>query len=76
MTTEELEAKGINQSNYLLHLEELTDRQITRFLDREQGWKRLESVRAALPNIPDRVWAEQLRNHLQEDAPCTTDISE
>ena len=37
MTIKELEAKGINQNNYLLHLEELTDRQITRFLDREQG---------------------------------------
>ena len=52
----------ITQENWLDHLDELTDEQITKFLDNEPGWKnRLDEERKAQPSISDRQRAEGMK---------------
>lgn len=54
--------RGINQDNWLQHLNELTDEEITFLLDREPGKERLDEERKADPSISDRTRAEYLRD--------------
>lgn len=54
--------EAITQENWLQHLDELTDEQITEFLNQRPGRKRLEAERKADPNISDRTRAEYLRD--------------
>lgn len=54
--------RGINQDNWLWHLDELTDGEITFLLDRELGKAKLDEERKADPNISDRTYAEYLRD--------------
>ena len=62
MTIDELKVKGITQRNYLWHLDELTDEEITEFLNREPYREALDEDRKRDPNWSDRKWAEFLRD--------------
>ena len=54
--------EAITQENWLQHLDELTDEQITEFLNKEPGEARLDEERKAQPTITDRTRAEYLRD--------------
>ena len=56
------ESRGISQANWLQHLDEMTDEEITFFLDREPGKERLDEERRARPSISDRTRAEFMRD--------------
>ena len=58
----ELEERGITQENWLDHLDEMSDPEITAMLDTEPGWKkRLDEERKAQPSISDRKRAEGMK---------------
>ena len=57
-----IKAKGLTLDNYLQHLDEMTDEEITFMLNQEPGRKRLDEERKARPDITDRSRAEFLRD--------------
>ena len=57
-----LQRKGVTQENWLQHLDELTDEEITSLLDREPNRGQLDEEREARPDISDRTRAEFLRD--------------
>lgn len=59
---EPFKSRGITQENWLQHLDELTDEEITYLLDQEPGKERLDEERKADPNISDRTRAEFMRD--------------
>lgn len=59
---EKIRAKGLTMDNYLDHLDEMTDEEITFMLNQEPGRERLDEERKADPSISDRTWAEFLRD--------------
>lgn len=58
-----IQARGLNLDNYLEHLDEMTDEEITYMLDLDEGKALMDERRAAMPNETDRSWAEFLRYH-------------
>ena len=50
------------QDNWLQHLDEMTDEEITERLNQEPGRERLDEERRASPDITDRTRAEFLRD--------------
>ena len=54
--------KGLTMDNYLQHLDEMTDEEITFMLNQEPGRERLDEERKARPSITDRSRAEFLRD--------------
>lgn len=59
---DQIRAKGLTMDNYLDHLDEMTDEEITYMLNQEPGRKRLDEERKADPSISDRTRAEFLRD--------------
>lgn len=62
---EKLRARGITQKNWLQHLDDMTDQEITIFIDAEVGPKELKKLneqRKARPSITDRMRAEGMRD--------------
>ena len=59
---ERLRARGITQENWLRHLDQMTDQEITVMLTREWGKARLEEDRKAYPHTTDRARAEYERD--------------
>lgn len=57
-----IKAKNLTMDNYLDHLGEMTDEEITYMLNQEPGRKRLDEERRARPDITDRTRAEFLRD--------------
>ena len=57
-----IQAKGLTLDNYLQHLDEMTDEEITYMLNQEPGKERLDEERAADPSITDRTRAEFMRD--------------
>lgn len=57
-----IQAKGLTPDNYLQHLDEMTDEEITHMLNQEPGRKRLDEERKAWPSLSDRSRAEFLRD--------------
>ena len=57
-----IKAKGLTPDNYLWHLDEMTDEEITYMLDQEPGKERLDEERKAQPEISDRTQAEFYRD--------------
>ena len=57
-----IKAKGLTLDNYLWHLDEMTDEEITYMLDQEPGKEQLDEERKAQPNISDRTRAEFYRD--------------
>ena len=55
-------AEEITVDNYLYHLDELTDEQITEFLNQEPNAERIAEERKAMPSITDRSRAEFRRD--------------
>lgn len=55
-------AETITVDNYLYHLDELSDEQITEFLNQEPDAKRIAEERKAWPSITDRSRAEFRRD--------------
>lgn len=55
-------AETITVDNYLQHLDELTDEQITEFLNQEPDAERIAEERKARPSITDRSRAEFRRD--------------
>lgn len=58
-----IQQKGLTRENYLFHLDEMTDQEITYMLDLDEGKALMDERRAAMPNETDRSWAEFLRYH-------------
>lgn len=54
--------RGILFNNYLSHLDEMTDEEITAMLNREPRRDGLEEERKAQPSITDRTRAEFMRD--------------
>ena len=59
---EPFKSRGITQENWLQHLDELSDEEITFLLDQEAGKRRLDEERKANPSISDRTRAEYMRD--------------
>lgn len=59
---EQIRAKGLTMDNYLDHLDEMTDEEITYMLNQEPGRELLDAQRRADPSISDRTHAEFLRD--------------
>lgn len=61
----ELQERGITQENWLNHLDEMTDEEITPMLNREvKGMlPSLEAARKARPEITDRERAETMKRY-------------
>ena len=60
--TEDLRKKEINERNWLRHLDEMTDSEITYMLEQQPGKDGLDRNRKDHPEIPDRIRAEFLRD--------------
>ena len=50
--------KGINQENWLDHLNEMTDREISYMLDQEPGIGKMNEMRHVYPEMDEREYAE------------------
>lgn len=59
---EPLEKRGINLENWLRHLDEMTDREISYMLDQEIGTGRREEDRIVHPEASEREYAEFMRD--------------
>ena len=59
---EDLKKRGITQRNWLRHLDEMTDEEITYMLDHEPDATLIAEARKAQPSISDRTRAEFLRD--------------
>ena len=59
---EDLKKRGITQRNWLRHLDEMTDEEITYMLDHEPNAAEIAEARKAQPNISDRTMAEFMRD--------------
>ena len=57
-----IKLKGLTQDNWLEHLDEMTDEEITYMLDREPDAKVIAEERKARPSLSDRTRAEFLRD--------------
>lgn len=57
-----IKLKGLTQDNWLEHLDEMTDEEITYMLDREPDAKVIAEERKAQPSLSDRTRAEFLRD--------------
>lgn len=57
-----IKAKRLTQDNWLNHLDEMTDEEITYMLDREPDAVRIAEERKAQPEISDRTTAEFMRD--------------
>ena len=57
-----IKLKGLTQGNWLEHLDEMTDEDITFMLDKEPDAKRIAEERKAQPSLSDRTRAEFLRD--------------
>lgn len=57
-----IKAKRLTRDNWLNHLDEMTDEEITYMLDREPDAVRIEEERKAQPEISDRTTAEFMRD--------------
>ena len=57
-----LEERGINQDNWLRHLDEMTDREISYMLDQEPGIGRRNEGRIVHPEASEREYAEFKRD--------------
>ena len=55
-------ARGITEDDYHLHLDEMTDEEITLMLNITEGYDYMESIRKAQPKMTDRTYAEILRD--------------
>ena len=62
-TVEELKQRGIKKGNFHLHLDEMTDEEITVMLDLTEGKAYMNEVRNAYPKQTDRTYAEFIRDH-------------
>lgn len=58
----DLAARGIKKGNYHLHLNKMTDEEITVMLDLTEGKKLMDEHRKAQPTLSDRSYAETLRD--------------
>lgn len=58
----DLEKRGITEENYHLHLEEMSDQEISAMLDLTEGKSVMEEQRKAQPSLTDRRLAEILRD--------------
>lgn len=56
-----IQARGLNLDNYLEHLDEMTDEEISYMLDLDEGKALMDEARAAQPNLSDRKRAEFMR---------------
>jgi len=54
----ELNERGITRDNYHLHLDEMTDSEITAMLDWTEGKEYMDEMRKAYPQQTDRTYAE------------------
>ena len=59
---EALKERGILFNNYLSHLDEMKDEEITAMLNLEPRRKSLDEARKARPSLTDRMWAEGMRD--------------
>lgn len=57
-----IKAKRLTRDNWLNHLDEMTDEEITYMLDREPDAVRIAEERKAQPEISDRTTAEFMRD--------------
>ena len=57
-----IKAKRLTRDNWLNHLDEMTDEEITYVLDREPDAVRIAEERKAQPEISDRTTAEFMRD--------------
>ena len=57
-----IKAKRLTRDNWLNHLDEMTDEEITYMLDREPDSVRIAEERKAQPEISDRTTAEFMRD--------------
>ena len=60
----ELSERGITKNNWLEHLDEMEDSEITAMLNIDSGVsrKRLDEERKAQPDLTDRMYAEGMRD--------------
>ena len=59
---DELCKKGINERNWLKHLDEMTGGEITFMLEQQPGKDGMDRSRQVHPEIPDRIRAEFMRD--------------
>lgn len=57
-----IKSKRLTRDNWLNHLDEMTDEEITYMLDREPDAVRIAEERKAQPEISDRTTAEFMRD--------------
>ena len=57
-----IKAKRLTRDNWLNHLDEMTDEEITYMLDRDPDAVRIAEERNAQPEISDRTTAEFMRD--------------
>ena len=58
-----LSQRGITKGNYHLHLNEMSDQEITIMLDITEGKANMDSIRRAYPKQTDRTYADFIRDN-------------